>query len=222
MHNLRAFTYIFDDTHWLKKMGELALFGVLCFTPVIGLIPLCALLGYLTEIIHNVMNDYPRPLPEWDHIGEDVGKGFHVLVALVLYSLPAFVAIVALNAIGASLGESLFGEMAALGLFTLLLPLLFIYALVAGTVFAIGFARYADTWEKDELYRIGPIINSIRDNFGLTLQWLIASLAASIALAALTPLLGLGAILFFPTHGYLIGTFGRRLRAQTRNFRLAA
>ena len=42
---LRAFTYIFDDSHWLKKMGELTLFVVLCFTPVIGLIPLCALPG---------------------------------------------------------------------------------------------------------------------------------------------------------------------------------
>lgn len=219
---LRAITYIFDDSGWLKKMAELALFGVLCFTPVIGIIPLCALLGYLTEIIHNVMNDYPRPLPEWDHIGEDVGKGFHVLIALIVYSLPPLAAMLGLNAVGAALGESLFGEIAALGLLSLLLPLLFIYVLIAGSVFAIGFARYADTWEKDELYRFGPSINSIRDNPGLTLQWLIASLALSMVLLALLPVLGLGAILFFPAHGWLIGRFGGRLRSAKRNYRLAS
>ena len=145
-----------------------------------------------------------------------------MLIALIVYSLPPLAAVIGLNAIGASLGESLFGEIAALGLLSLLLPLLFVYMLIAGSVFAIGFAHYADTWEKDELYRIGPIINSIRDNFGLTLQWLIASLALSMALAVLLPLLGLGAILFVPAHGYLIGRFGGRLRTAKRNYALAA
>ena len=88
MEFLRAFTYMFRDQHWLIKLAETALLVVLCPLPVIGLLCLCALLGYLAEIIHNVSSDYPRPLPEWDHIGEDIGKGAHVFLAIAVYHLP--------------------------------------------------------------------------------------------------------------------------------------
>ena len=46
MDLVRAFAYVRYDRHCLKKMGEMALLVILCFTPVIGLIPFCALLGY--------------------------------------------------------------------------------------------------------------------------------------------------------------------------------
>ena len=222
MSILRAFTYSFDDPHWLKKLGEMTLFTLLCFTPIIGIIPLCALLGYLTEIIHNVMNDYPRPLPEWDHIGEDVGKGAQVLLAMVVYALPPLLVLLLLNTLRGSLGESLFSQLASLGLLGLLPPLFFLYALLAGAVFAVGFARYADTWEKDEFFRIGDNLDCLRANPALTLQWLVASIAANIVLLLLLPLALLGLIFSIPAHGYLIGAFGQRLRNAKRLVRAKA
>ena len=87
MNILHAFTYTCRDRRCITKLGEAAVFLLLVPVPVIGLVSLCALLGYLAQIVHNVSNDYPRPLPEWDHIGEDIGKGFPILVALVHLSL---------------------------------------------------------------------------------------------------------------------------------------
>ena len=219
MDLVRAFAYVRYDRHCLKKMGEMALLVILCFTPVIGLIPFCALLGYLTEIIHNVLNDYPRPLPEWDHIGEDVGKGIHVLVALFAYHLPLILALVFLYAFRASIGVSLFGSITYVGIVSALLPLFFLYLLFAWSLFAIGFIRYADSWDSGEFYRFGMIFSTMQNNAALTLQWLVTALAASIALMLLLPVALLGAVLFVPVQGYLAGAYGRRLRAARMSYR---
>ncbi|MDE2819683.1 MAG: DUF4013 domain-containing protein [Chloroflexota bacterium] len=222
MELVQAFAYIRRDRHCLKKMGEIALFVALCFIPVIGLIPLCVLLGYLAEIIHNVLNDYPRPLPEWDHVGEDVGKGVHVLLALVVYHLPLIVVAAFLYSYRSSIGVSVFGGITYVGIVSALLPFLFIYLLFAWTLFTIGFVRYADSWDSGEFYRLGMILSTMQSNAALTLQWLVRGLAASIALALLLPVIFLGAVLFVPVYGYLAGTYGRRLRAARMSYRQVA
>lgn len=222
MDLVQAFAYIRRDRHSLKKMGEIALFVVLCFIPVIGLIPLCVLLGYLAEIIHNVLNEYPRPLPEWDHVGEDGSKGVHVLLALVVYHLPLIVVSAFLYSFRSSIGVSVFGGITYVGIVSALLPLLFVYLLFAWTLFTIGFVRYADSWDSGEFYRLGMILSTMQSNAALTLQWLVSALAASIALALLLPVIFLGAFLFVPVYGYLAGAYGRRLRAARMNYRQVA
>ncbi len=222
MDILRALGTIRRDRHRLKKMGELALLVLLCFTPVIGLIPLCALLGYLAEIIHNVSNDYPRPLPEWNHIGDDFSKGIHVLLALFLYHLPLILVSALLYSYRSSIGVSLFGGITYVGVVSALLPLLFAYLLFAWSLFTIGFIRYADSWDSGEFYRLGLILSTMQSNAALTLQWLVTTLAASVLLALLLPVFFLGAVLFVPVYGYLAGAFGRRLRAVRMSYQQLA
>ena len=222
MDLVRAFAYIRRDRHCLRKMGEIALFVALCFVPVIGLIPLCALLGYLAEIIRNVSNDHPRPLPEWDHVGEDVGKGLHVLLALAVYHLPLIAVSALLYSFRSSIGVSVFGGITYVGIVSALLPLLFGYLLFAWTLFSIGFIRYADSWDSGEFYRLGMILSTMQSNAALTLQWLVTALAASFALALLLPVVLLGAVLFVPVYGYLAGAYGRRLRAARMSYRQVA
>lgn len=222
MDLLQAFTYIRRDRHTFKKLGELALLVALCFIPVIGLIPLCVLLGYLAEIIHNVANDYPRPLPEWDHIGAEFGKGTHALFALFIYHLPLLLVAILLYSYRASIGVSLFGGITYVGVVSALLPLLIAYLLFAWSLFTIGYIRYADSWDSSEFYRLGMILHTMQSNAALALQWLVSMLAASILLALLLPVLFLGAVLFVPVYGYLAGVFGRRLRAARMSYRQLA
>ncbi len=212
MNNLKAFTYSFKDRHFMRKLGETAVFVLLVPVPVMGLICLCALLGYLAEIIHNVANDYARPLPEWDHIGEDISKGFPVLVALVVYHLPLALALAFLYAFRSVIAVSLFGGITYVGILTSLLPLLLLYSAFAWSLFAIAFTTYAETWESEYFYQFNRLLRTLQMNGALAIQWLIASLAANIVLLALAPVLLLGAILFIPVHGYLLGRYGRHLR----------
>lgn len=210
MEFLRAFTYMFRDQRWLIKMAETALLVVLCPLPVIGLLCLCALLGYLAEIIHNVSSDYPRPLPEWDHIGEDIGKGAHVLMALALYHLPPVIVVALLYVLRESLAVSLFGSITFTGVLVAIMPFLLIYLILAWALLAIGLANYADTWDSSAFYQFNSLLRSLGNHGALVLQWLVYSLAASMILFALLPA---AFFLFIPAQGYLAGNFGRRLRA---------
>ena len=216
MEFLRAFTFAFKDRHWLIKLAEMALLVVLAPVPIIGLFCLCALLGYLAEIIHNVSCDYPRPLPEWDHIGEDIGKGVHVLIALIVYHLPPLIAVGLLYVFRDALAVSLFGSLTFLGVLSAILPVLLIYLVFAWALFAIGLAHYADTWETDAFYQLNWSLRSVQNHGMLTLQWMISSLAASIVMLLVPPL---ALVLFFPVQGYLAGVYARRLRAARRQRR---
>ena len=219
MNIIGAFTYMFRDRRCLSKLAEIALFVLLLPVPVVGLICLCALLGYLAEIIRNVSNDYPRPLPAWDHIGEDIRKGAPVLLAIVIYHLPALIALALLFAFRQAIAVSLFGGITFVGLFAVLLPLLLLYFAIAWSLLATGLVRYAETWEADSFYRINRLIGYLQSNGALILQWLVASLAASIVMLALLPVALVGLVLFVPVQGYLTGNYGRRLRASRLQYR---
>ncbi len=216
MDLLRAFTFMFKDRHWLIKLAEMALFVVLCPVPVIGLLCLCALLGYLAEIIHNVSRDYPRPLPQWDHIGEDIGKGAHVLMAIALYHLPLVLIVGLLYVARETLAVSLFGSLTFAGVLAAILPLLMIYCFLAWMLLAIGLADYAESWDSGAFYQFNKLLRGIGNHGLLTLQWLVYSLAASMILLLLLPL---APFLFFPVQGYLTGGFGRRLQAARMKMR---
>lgn len=216
---LRSFTYIFGDRHWRRKMAELALFLILCPLPVVGILCLCALLGYLAALVRNVSNDYPRPLPTWTHIGEDIGKGFPVLVAILVYHLPLLLALLLLSAARGSLGGSLFGGLTFVGILTGLAPLLLLYLAFAWSLLALGMTRYAETWEWDAFFQLNALLRSLQANSMLTLQWLIVTAAACLLLIALLPAALLGLLLFVPVQGYVTGTYGRRLRGAKFAYR---
>ena len=222
MKDIHAFTYMFRDRHSLTKLAEAAVFVLLVPVPVLGLIGLCALLGYLAEIIHNVSNDYPRPLPAWDHIGEDIGKGLPILVALVVYHVPLVLVVAFLYAFRGAIAVSLFGGITFVGVVTSLMPPFLLYVIFAWSLFAVALARYAETWESEYFYQFNRLTRTLQTNGGLAMRWLIASLAANILLLLLTPLLLLGPILFVPVHGYLVGHYARRLRFTRMSWRRTA
>lgn len=212
MNRLKGLTKFSADRSLLVKLGETAVFVLLLPVPVIGLICLCALLGYLAEIVRNVSNGYPRPLPAWNHIGEDISKGLPVFIALLLYHLPPLLALAFLYAFRGVIAVSLFGGITFVGIVTSLMPLLLVYLAFAWSLFALALSRYAETWQSDSFYQFNRLLRTLQINSALTLKWLISSLAASIVLLALSPLLLLGPILFVPVQGLLLGRFARRLR----------
>ena len=211
MDIIRAYTYITEDKRWLAKLGATAVVALLCPLPVIGLISLCALLGYLAELVHNVVNDYPRPLPEWNHIGEHISKGAPVLLAIVAYHLPLLLVLVFLYVFRHVIAVSLFGGITFVSILGGLAPLLMLYFVFAWSLLALGLVRYADSWEGNSFYQLNRLLRSLQNHSALALQWLIASLAASILLLTLLPL---ALALFVPVQGYLAGSYGRKLRAE--------
>ena len=209
----RAFTYVFRDGGWPGKMALAALFIILCFVPIVGLIALCGLLGWLTEIAHNVSCGESSPLPSWKHPHQKVQKGLPVLLAVLVYHSPPLILLGLLHILNPRLAASLFGGIAFVGIVAVLLPILFIYTAMAWSMLAIGLMRYGETGDKGAFYRFGKLFRRLQTNIDLTWQWLVYSMAANALLFILTPFALLGLILSFPVHGYLIGRYGRMLRA---------
>ncbi len=61
-----AFSYVFDDDDWIKKA---AIGGVLVLLSSF-VIPIFFVLGYMIQVIKNVRDDVPNPLPDWNDLGD--------------------------------------------------------------------------------------------------------------------------------------------------------
>jgi hypothetical protein len=78
----RAFSYITEDTDWLKKVG---IAGALMLIPFIGWI---AVLGWGLEITRRVINHDPAPLPDWSNFTDHLVRGLKGFVVSFVFSLP--------------------------------------------------------------------------------------------------------------------------------------
>jgi hypothetical protein len=81
MNFTKAFTYIFDDPRWLEKLVIPLLVTLI---PVIGWMVAA---GYLLRVTRNVAEHQIEPLPELE-FGADLGRGFNLFVASLVYALP--------------------------------------------------------------------------------------------------------------------------------------
>lgn len=95
----RAFSYVFKDPDWLKKVAITGLIGLI---PVLGQL---YLFGWGLEMSRRVIKGEPELLPEID-FGGFLGKGFQAWVIALVYSIPVFILQLPLQLVG-PLGASL-------------------------------------------------------------------------------------------------------------------
>lgn len=209
-----AFSYTFEDKEWVGKVVILA--GLLTLTTFLpfGLIALAAVLGYLVQLISNVRNGLPRPLPKWEKWGEKIAKGGNVLVALFTYHLPIIILNFCASTLFSGIGDSLFDGGGLLFLLCCSLPLLTLYNIFAWSMLAVGIARYAETGQRREFYRFNTLFSILSENAQLVIQWIIATFIVNIifGLLSITILGGFVVLgLMIPVYGQLIGQFSRKL-----------
>ena len=156
-----AFSYVFEDEDWVKK---LAIASVLCLT-VIGIIPV---LGWGLEVIRRVIKEEPEPLPDWSEFGQYFVKGLLIVLVGFIYSLPIIV-IGSCNAgTGTLLGNT--GEdfaTAAIWILTMCLSCLYIlYGLGISLVLPAALGNYAASGEFGSVFKLGKIFKIVKDNLG--------------------------------------------------------
>ena len=74
----KAFSFVFEDEDWIKKIG----IGALLSLTVIGLIPV---LGWALEITKRVINKDAEVLPDWSDFGGYITRGFLTFVIVFVY-----------------------------------------------------------------------------------------------------------------------------------------
>ncbi len=192
----KAFTFMFEDPNWLRKLGIGTLVGLagIVFTPLlIGVIPIIILLGYTLDTLRNVMDGREQPLPEWEDWGGFLLRGFRLLAALFVWGLPAILASIPL-ALGSALADQGRGT-EAVGIILIVCSscLLILWGLFITLISPAIYARLARLERFSAAFEFGKIWAFTRDNIGnviiaILLTWvagLIASLIAGLGLIAL-------------------------------------
>ena len=203
-----AFTYVFDDKDWVKKLavgGMIAALSTIMSTVLIGIVLSLALEGYRYQAFKYVREGQAVPLPEWSAFGAFLAKGAKIFVIRLVYNLPALlvacpvIAVYSTSFVDTNLDPELLNRLTTLSrlCWTCLLPLL---ALLGNALFPAALIHYAQDEKLSSAFRFGEIFSFIRRNIG---DYLITVLLAFVA--GLVATLG---IIFCLVGGIFLPPFG--------------
>jgi uncharacterized protein involved in cysteine biosynthesis len=229
MNLSRAFTFAFDDPEWVSKLVIMAVLTVASalLMPVLllGLLPLCVLLGYLVELVNRMRDGERYPLPPWDDYGNLLSRGSGVLLGLVVYNLPLILMGLCIAFVPGSLADRALNTFVTLFAFCCVLPFTLIYLAVTWPMLAVGVARYGRGSSASVFFQAGRLFSTVNDMGALSIQWLLCVLIVNLVLIALLviPCLGWAASLAlgFPLLGHLLGQYARLIDNREKKRRQA-
>lgn len=88
----RPFTFVFEDPQWLMKI----VIGGLFYVAAVFIVGIFFIFGYLGRMTRNIIAGNPRPLPEWDDLGEYFAEGLKLSLVVLVYTLPILLVTAAL------------------------------------------------------------------------------------------------------------------------------
>lgn len=173
-----------EDQEWGSKT---LLAAIISNVPILNL----AWIGYLTEIIRNVSDHDPEPLPDWSRLGQNFIGGLLLMLAGLIYSLPLLI-IAVVPLFGILLGfipaEENLQEYAAgafgIALFILVCCIM-VYAILLSFYLPGVMINYARKGNFGSCFQIREIFDIIFGNAGEYLLALVAAIAASIGIGIL-------------------------------------
>jgi hypothetical protein len=187
-----AFSYVFKDPEWFRKVAIPALCSLI---PVIG--PFI-LVGWAAKAAKKVMDgEAENALPELE-FGADLGKGFMISLAGLIYSLPvAILVAVSSGLFSAASNNSREGVSALLyilGGCSGLLGLLF--GLLVAFLSAVGIANFIAKGEFGAAFHFKELFAMLKKSF---VSWLLVVVGYLLAIGIIAPLggivCGIGALL---------------------------
>jgi len=171
----KAFTYVFEDEDWVKKV---LIGGVINLIPIVGLLFTS---GYMLETLKNVMEGHPLPLPEWDDWGGKFMKGLMAAIIGLVYTLPVIVLTLCFTGVIVVTGQN---EDTANAVVSIAMSCIqcvnLLYVLAVMVVSPAILSKYAEDWELGAAFRFGEIFSLIKDNIGTYLLVLVITLLAGI------------------------------------------
>ena len=217
----KALSFMTEDPRWLTKLAigtGLVLVSFLLSWILIGVVGFVILAGYSVRLFQNVRDGAAYPLPEWDQWGDDLVRGFKLVVVAIVWALPMiFLAIP--TGIGSAMsnsrgaGEALGGLiMACTGCLSLLY---WIFYAVVSPGFMI---RFAEDEQISSGLQFTEIWSWTQANIGQVIMAVIVVVIASIGIQ-LASLLGLilcivGVIVTVPLGMLVANLFGAHVYGQ--------
>src|SRR5215207_211225 len=203
----KSFTYPFEDDQWLSKLG---LGAIISIVPILNF----AWSGYLVDIIRNVMDHDPKPLPTWDDLGKKLSDGLILFGAGLVYALPillvfglplslaAFSGLVSGNNNMQDVGRMLTETGSVL--FFGLLCVLVLYGIVLSIVYPAVLVLFARERTFASCFRLREAFELISRNAGPFFTAWALSMAAGLAVGLVSGFVNL-LVGWVPCIGWMIG-----------------
>jgi hypothetical protein len=167
-----AFSFVFDDQDWIKKVaigGGIILAGLILTPILVGLALFLPVGGYMLETLKNVRDGRPTPLPEWTDFGALFSKGLMVFVIYLVYNIPSII----LSCAGAGVGFAVESPdvdpdlAASLGIVSVCLSCVqIIVSLLGNALVPAALIRYAASDSLGSAFQFGEMFNFIKNNIG--------------------------------------------------------
>lgn len=174
----KAFSFVFEDKDWFKK---LAIMGLISLIPILGQI---VLVGWMIDIIKKLIHHEPTELPNLD-FGGQLSRGFSGFIVGLVYAIPVIVLsiiqsiIMAVTTSGANNDSSgaLGGVVAVVSICFGLVY--FLYSLFLYFIYPIAYGRLAETGKISEALKFGEVFGLIKKAPGAVFIALLGALLAS-------------------------------------------
>ncbi len=159
----KAFTYIFKDEDWIKKV---LIGGLLLLIPIFGW---AFAIGYFfVHYNHLKADDFERPLPEWDKLGDMFIIGLKFIVIYIVYFIPIFFLEMVLTLIPILGFSNKAGE--KVGIFIAFIGFLFYFlAILYGFFVALItpgiIIEYVREYKISDGFKISEIFSMLKKNF---------------------------------------------------------
>lgn len=213
-----AFSFVFKDRDWFKKVAIAALIGLI---PIIGQM---VILGWSLNIAKRVMNHDDNPLPDVD-FGADLGRGFYAFVIGFVYTLPITILSVIFSILDAAIAGST-GSDAANTMITLFSVCLGLFSVVYGIACAFVIpAAYANYLAKNSLgagFNLSEVFGLVRANLGAYLIVVLGTIVAGIVAPLGAIACGIGVMLTYAYSQAVMGHFYGQAYVQATKDRAAS
>ena len=154
----KAFTFVFDDTDWIKKVG---IAGLLMLIPLVGPIIVA---GWAFNVTRNVIRRDEEPLAEWSDIGNILVKGLQIMVLGFAYALPIILVSACSGGLISWLSES--GDDVMISIVyvvtTCLVCFEFLYGIFLALVIPAAIGNFAAKDEFSAAFRFGEVFGLVR------------------------------------------------------------
>jgi hypothetical protein len=176
----RAFTYVFEDQDWLKKVG---IAGLIMLIPFLGQI---VVLGWMLEITRRVINNEAQPLPDWSDFSGHAMRGLQGFVVGLVYALPIILisgcggTLIGFATAAADSGDLGAAMVSVASLFSICLNCFtFIFSLALGLVLPAALGRFAATNQLSSAFQFAEVFGLLRSSIGPYLLVLVGAIASS-------------------------------------------
>jgi hypothetical protein len=156
----RAFTYVFEDPDWLKKIGLIALISII---PILGWIILA---GYSIEVARRVIRQDFTPLPDLDFAANSA-DGVKVLGIAFVYSIPIWILLAPVMIVASVFGDQGSGAEGIIAFTSLCCSgLIVIYSFLMAFVVPASYGVLAATGSLGAALRFREVIGLVRASPG--------------------------------------------------------